>query len=269
MNNEEGIIGNRKIAMTAGLWGITAATIFLSVFLIAQTIKTFETSDIFPSNTITVVGEGEVVALPDVASFTYSVTELADDAGTAQNKAAEKSNKIIEILKGIGIEEKDIKTTGYNIYPKYEWKYTTCFPGQVCRGGENVLVGHEVSHTIEVVVREMSKTGEALSLVGAENVSNVSSISFKIDDEDSLKSEAREIAIKSAIEQAEELANQLGVKIVKIVTFNEDQGNFMDYGFRGDMKFDGVMMESSVTPEIPVGENTISTKVYITFEIKG
>lgn len=223
------------------------------------------------SNTITLSGEGEVVAVPDVAEFTFSVIEIKDTAELAQSEAAEKSNAILDYLDENGVDEKDIKTLNYNVYPRYEWRQDTV----VCitypcpqPPGEQVLTGYEVRQSVRVKVRDVEEAGPLLSGVGEFGASNISGLSFTIDDEDELQREARKAAIKDAEDKAKDLAKDLGVKIVRIIGFSES-GSYPTYGraFGGGLDIEFAKEESFI-PEIPIGENSIVSRVSITYEIR-
>ena len=220
------------------------------------------------TNTIVVSGEGEVFAVPDIATFSISITEEAKEVEDAQTEATRKTNEIIAYLKDAGIEERDIKTTNYNVYPRYEY-HETSTGGIVRPGGERVLVGFEVSQSLTIKVRDTEKAGEILSGVGSRGVSNVSGLSFTIDDEDELKADAREMAIDDAKEKAETLARDLGVDLVRIVGFNEGGGGYPEpmYARAESLAFDSAV-GGSVAPELPVGENKITSNVTVTYEIR-
>lgn len=248
----------------------------LVLFLFAQTLKTFKEyryvgSGVTASNTITVSGMGEVFAVPDRATFTVTVREEADNVADAQEKATEKSNAIIDYLKGAGVEEKDIKTVSYNVNPKYEYSQGACTQFS-CPPSRQTLVGFEVWQTLEVKVKDPKKAGDLLSGVGSQGASEVSGLSFTIEDEDKLRAEAREMAIAEAREKADELAKQLGVNVVRVVGFYEDSGGYppMPYYAKGGVAMD-MAQEVSVrnaAPELPAGENKIISNVNITYEIR-
>ena len=71
--------------------------------------------------TINVDGVAEVTAVPDVATFSFAVEATGEDVGEAQRISGETINDIMAYLKDAGIDEKDIKTTGYNAYPEYDY----------------------------------------------------------------------------------------------------------------------------------------------------
>lgn len=223
--------------------------------------------------TIQVEGAGEVVARPDVATFSFSVMAEAETPEAAQQQSAEAINAITEYLETEGIAEEDIKTTYYNLYPKYEYVRETTSSGgsvEIARLPANQeLVGYTVDQSIEVKVRETDKAGNLIAGAGERGATNISGLQFTIDDETELIEEAREQAIADAKEKAEKLAADLDVRIVKLVSFWEDgNGRYPEpYGYGGDM-----MMESSAVkntaPSMPSGENTITTRVNLTYEVR-
>ena len=256
---------------------LAAALGLLALFLLVQTVKAFKEyryvgSGVTATNTITVSGAGEVFAVPDRATFSVTIREEGTEVADAQDKATEKANVIISYLKSSGVEEKDIKTINYNVNPKYEWEQRACVPGTYCEPGRQTLVGFEVWQTIQVKVQDPSDAGDLLSGVGSRGASEVSGLSFTIEDEDALKSEAREMAIKEAEEKAEMLAKQLGVSLVRVVGFYEDSYGYPEpYYGKGGVMMDAAMSvraESAPSPELPTGENKITSNVNVTYEIR-
>ena len=59
--------------------------------------------------TISVAGEGEVLAVPDIGEFSFSVEASADDVTVAQEESGTKVNAILAYLAEQGIAETDIK----------------------------------------------------------------------------------------------------------------------------------------------------------------
>ena len=172
----------------------------------------------------------------------------------------------MKYLKDQGIEDKDIKTAGYSVYPRYEYQNQPCSQ-YYCPEGERTLKGYEVSQTITVKVRETDNAGKLLSGVGELGATNISGVEFSIDDEEGLKRDARKIAIEDAQKQAEELADDLGVNLVRIIGFNET-GNYPVYAMYDKAMGMGGGPEIAVAPEIPKGENTITSDITITYQIK-
>ena len=179
-------------------------------------------------NTITVSGTGDMVVKPDIVTVSFGVSAENLDVGKAQTTSATKINSIIALLEKDGVAEKDIKTTDYSIYPQYNYKDTICpltSSSIPCGPGTQVLAGYVVSQTVEVKIRDISKAGTILSGVGEFGVTDVSGLTFTVDNEEAVNNQARDLAIRDAKTQAEALAKSLGVKLVKITSFSEN-GNY-------------------------------------------
>lgn len=220
-------------------------------------------------NTISVTGKGEVFVKPDIATFSFSVLAETADAASAQEKSAESINKIMDFLKGQSVEEKDIKTLAYDLQPKYEWTNAPCDQFGRCPVGEQKLVGYSVNQTIEVKVRETAKSAALISGVGENGATNVSGLTFKMDDEEASKAEARELAIKDAKEKAEKLADQLDVRLVRFMNYWEQEGPvYPMYGYGGDMMSASVAKEERAVAQLPSGENKITSMVTLVYEIR-
>lgn len=211
-------------------------------------------------------GEGEVNAKPDIGQFSFSVRAEGKDAATAQNDSAKKINDIIAFLKESGVEEKDIKTSDYSLNPKYRYENTVCAAGMYCPPSNPIIDGYEVSQTVEVKVRDLDRSGDLITGAGERGATNISQLQFTIDDESNLKAEAREKAIADAKEKAERLADALGVKIVRMMSYYEEEAYPTPYyGMGGAMESSAV---KSVSPDMPTGENTIKSTINITYEIR-
>lgn len=264
---------------------VIAVFVLLAIFLGIKAINSlkeysFIGKGAYASNVITVSGKGELNVVPDVASFSFSVAENAKSVSDAQDQSAKKMNSIMSAIKEMGVNEKDIKTTGYNIYPKYEYVRTNCSyekttnsvnigvaePMSQCYTGKDVLVGYVVSQTVDIKVRKTADAGKILTKVGSLGATNVSGLNFVVDDSDKVLAEARNKAIIDAKEKASELSKSLGIKLTKIVNFYESGNNPVYYGM-GAMDSKALSSSMSV-PEISVGENKITSNVTITYEVQ-
>jgi len=249
----------------------------LSIFFVVLTINAireneFIGADAFPQTTISVRGEGEAFAVPNVAKVSFTVREQGDDVASAQDKATEKMNTLLGTLDDFGIEEEDIKTTSYNAFPRYEYRRDTivCVTAPCIQpAGKQVLVGYEVSQSIRLTIRDTEDAGEVLTLIGESGVDNVSGLTFTVEDEEEVIREARRLAIEDAEEKAEKLADDLDVRLVRVVSFFEESG-FGEpyYAFAENAGFGGDMAVSRSAPEIPVGEDKTTVSVNITYEIR-
>ena len=262
-------MNNKEQLWSVGKWAGILLVIFLAVVSIKElvSIKYLGKPDQY-MNTISVNGKGEAITIPDIATFSFSVTESAKTVAEAQTKATEKTNAALVAIKAGGVAEKDIKTLSYSINPQYEYTNGPCTQYQ-CAPSKQTLKGYEVSQTIEVKVRDLSKAGALFETIGATGVQNVNGLAFSIDDVETVKAQAREAAIADAKVKAEKIAKDLGVRLVRITSFY-DQGDNMPYygreGMGGDVAMSSV--KAQVAPSVPIGEQKIVLNVTITYEIR-
>lgn len=208
-------------------------------------------ADVAYKNTISVRGEGKVYTKPDIAVVSLSVVTEGKDITGVQEENAEKMNDVIKFLKEFGVEEKDIKTTNYRLYPRYNYKDRRI----------PQIIGYEITQTLEVKIRNLEKIGEILERSVSAGVNQVSSLRFSVDNDEELTEQARALAIKDAKQKAKNLASQLGVRLIKISGFDEGGGFYPIYR---DLTGIGGGGEA---PEIQIGENEIVVSVTLIYEI--
>jgi uncharacterized protein len=253
MNFQNIKYGDKLVFTILGLLAILL--LFISLYI--GKLLFFGSSPERYSPTITVSAAGEVMAVPDIATFTFAVVQEGANVNEAQNKMAEKLNGAVEFVKSKGIEEKDIKTSYYSANPKYNYTQN--------RG--QVLVGYEARQSVTVKVRDQSKAGDLISGVGSLGATEISNLIFESEDPDELKQQATEDAIRKAKEKAERLAKEGGFRLGKIVSFNEDMGGIPVPYYEG-MRDAAVTSAPQKSATINPGENRITSSVSITYEIK-
>lgn len=216
-------------------------------------------------------GEGKVVAVPDVAQFSFTVvTEGGKNLGALQAENTKKVNAAIDFVKGEGVEAKDIKTQSYNISPRYQYyscdhpesSVTPCPPAEI--------VGYTVSQSVQVKVRDFSKTGDILSGTVKAGANSVSSLQFTIDDPTTVKAQARAEAIAKAKKQAEEIADAGGFRIGKLL--NIDESGIYDsnryYGMGGSAVSAKIESSYVPAPTIEPGSQDVTVDVTLRYEIR-
>jgi len=247
----------------------------LSVFLLVNIQKMADTAT--TTNTVSFSGEGKIFAVPDIAVVSFSILTEAKTSKAAQDSNSTKSKTVVDFLKSQKIEEKDIKTTGYNIYPQYSYPRPVPLPlGIEVQNAPDQsypqyydsnpkITGYQVIQSFEVKVRDLEKVSAVLDGLVSAGANQVNNLGFRIDDEEKLKDQAREIAIKDAKEKANTLKKQIGIRLGKIV-------NYQEGGYYPPIYFKAEAMDSggggSGGPSVPTGENEIVINVTITYQIK-
>ena len=238
------------------IWVGTLSLLMLSLFLLVKTNQTLNTAN--TANTVSFNGEGKVLAKPDIAVISASIVTEATTSKAAQDDNSKKSTQVTDFLKKQNIDEKDIKTTNYNIYPQYNYRVYT----------KPQITGYQVSQSLEIKVRNLDDISTILDGLVAAGSNQVNNLGLQVDDPEKLKEEARAKAIEDAKSKADVLKKQVGIKLGKIVGFSENTGGYPMYELKG-MGIGGGGDASSVpAPSIPTGENEIIVNITITYQIK-
>ncbi len=270
------ILPPKEVAFGVLVLAITGALLLLAMFFTTVKQYSFIGRDVNAQTTITVTGDGDEYATPDIATVSFSITQESKTAADARKIVDDKMKKIHEFLNTSGVKNEDIKAS-YSFYPKYEWqqKQIECIAYPCVQPtGKQVLTGYEVSESVEIKIRDIDKNADlAGTIVGglADNgATNLTGPNFMLENEDTVKSTARAEAIAKAKAKAEKLASDLGVTLVRIAAFTEGGNYPMAYG-------GGVMMKAmsvdtmNIAPEaanIPAGQNKYTSNVTIVYEIK-
>lgn len=204
---------------------------------------------------LSVTGSGQVYLTPDIAYIYVGVhTEMAT-ASEAVAANTTQTTRVIEALKASGVDEKDIRTTNFSIWPSQQYS------------PDGIMIGtvYMVDNTVYVTVRALDKLGDLLDTLVRAGANSINSIQFDVADKTAAMKEAREIAVKNAQGQAQELAGLAGVELVEITSIAYNDAvpyAYMEYGRGGG----GGGAESAVP--IEPGQMTLTATVSVTYEIK-
>jgi uncharacterized protein YggE len=207
---------------------------------------------------LSVNGEGRASAAPDMAVLGLGVSAKASTVKAANSETQDAMSDLLDSLEDNGVQEKDIQTSQFSVYPEYDY-----------RNGEQIPTGYRVSHMVQVKVRDIDKVGEVIddAVKAGGDLLQVQSISFTIDDTTALRSEAREEAVTDAQAKAEELATLVGVSLGKPTYISESISTpyypqtYWDRGL-------GYAEEAAPVTEISAGELEVVVNVYITYAIE-
>lgn len=259
---------DQKIKNYLGVAGI--AGIIIAAYAVWSFTSTYANS-VQPGTyrSFSVSSDGKTVAIPDIATFTASViTEGGKDLGSLQTQNISKANKIIAYLKAKGVEDKDIQTESYNVNPRYQ--YSSC--GTVIYGGSSTcpppaIVGYTVTQTISVKIRDLAKAGEIIGGTVDNGANSVSQLQFTLDNPDAAKASARGEALTKAKAKAEEIANQGGFGLGKLLSIQINDGVQYPPAFYGMGAGMSAKTDVAPAPSVQPGSEDVTVSVTLTYEI--
>jgi len=225
------------------------------------TAKVFIDFQSLPNNyprEITVSGEGRTFAVPDIALIQLGVVTEGSKIGDVVKENTEKMNNILKEIKTLGIEEKDIKTTTYNLAPRYEWT----------EDGKRIFKGYTLTQQISVKIRNFEKIGDVLEKTTEKGANLVGDLQFSIDEPEKVRQEARKEAIERAKAKASQISTDSGLKLVKLVNVYEDYypRTYSDTLYKSLEATGGG--EIAAPPEIQPGEQEVTVTIYLTYRVR-
>lgn len=207
------------------------------------------------TDTFQVTGEGKATGIPNTAIISFGVTKQASTVADAQNQTNTAIEKIMDSLKNLGIETKNIKTTDYSVQPSYN-----------LGGNIQSINGYSVTQTIEVKIQPLEKVNNTLDALTASGANIVGQVNFGFDDstQQKLEDQARTEAVKVAKTKAESLARASGIHLGNIINVVESGAQIPRPILMNaaDKLGGGESQPTQLTP----GENTISTSVTLSYQ---
>ena len=224
--------------------------------IVGAGLKSKEAKNIAATRTMAVSAEGKVTVSPDTASVNFSVITEAKTAKEVQTQNTEKMNKVIEYVKSVGIDPKDIKTTSYYLYPKYDYP-----------NGKSILVGYTLTNSISVKIVKFELIGDLIAKSVELGINQIGDINFFVDNPDEAKTKAGQLAIRNARAKALALARQAGVRLGKVVSVTESGGGLPPYYPMAKEAF-AVGGGGGGAPQLTPGTQDIQVTANVIFEIR-
>jgi uncharacterized protein YggE len=168
-----------------------------------------------PRDTVTVVGEGTQNATPDNALISMGVSTRQGTAVEAMNAANAEMTAMLKAVKGQGVQDADIQTTGLGVYQDQQYN----------------VIGYRASNTVNVKIHHIANIGTVLGAAqgAVGNDIQISSISLQLSDNTNQLKGARQAAINVAAARAKEWANLAGRHLGKVLSVSEVVGGGASY----------------------------------------
>jgi uncharacterized protein YggE len=209
-----------------------------------------------PQRAITVTGEGEAAAVPDLAVVTLAVETEAKTAAEAASRNAAVADRVRQALQALAAARLRVSTSGYSLSPIY-----TQPEGAV----EPEVRGYRAYNEVRVEVRELDAVGRVIDAAVAAGGNRVAGVSFSLERREAALREALAAAGREARAQAEAVAAALGVRLGAVASAQAGHG-----GVPPPMPLRSLAaMEMAATPTpIEPGEVTVRATLTVSFLIE-
>jgi uncharacterized protein YggE len=208
-------------------------------------------AQVVPPATISVTGEATVSVPPDLAQVDGGVTSEAKTAREASEANNAAMGKVLQALKGAGIEEKDVQTSRLSLQPQ----------SAPNRTGPSAIAGYRASNRVTIRVRDLTKVANVIDMLVGAGANEIGGINFVVSQASKLLDEARERAVADARRKAEIYAKAAGVTLGAPLSISEES-NSVPVPYR--------RMAAGMATSAPVaqGEETLQVTVSVSWAIK-
>lgn len=199
---------------------------------------------------ITISGEGKVKTLPDQVLLSFGVNNSGKDAAEVKKLNDTTLDKIIKLIKRFGIAPADYQTTQVSLHKSYET--------------DKKKEKYFATQRISLLLKDISKYDALVMALVDEGVTIIDQVEFKSSKLESLKSEARKLAILDAKKKAQDYVEAINQKVGKAIQIMDTSQPFYPQ-IMSRMTYDKVEESSMPKETLAPGEIEIVNTITVSF----
>ena len=208
----------------------------------------------FRATTLNVSATGEVKATPDQATITLGVRTTGKTAADAMRVNRELMNTTVGALAALGVEKRDIQTTGLSLSAQYAYE----------QNQSPRLTGYQVDNEVTIIVRDVARLGQTVDAVTAGGANQISGIGFGLADPKPAQNDARRSAVKALRAKADLYAQAAGLRVIRLMNLSEGEVGSIIQPRMMAMRSAGAA--SAPTPVEP-GELSVDVRLTAVYEL--
>jgi uncharacterized protein YggE len=207
-----------------------------------------------PVSSIRVTGSARVTAKPDRVQIDIGITTRAPQSQEAATQNARQSDAVLAAVRKAAGPGAVLKTISYSLNPNYKWHPN---------GGEPTIDGYTALNVVQVTLDELAKIGTVIDAATQAGANNVQGIQFTLRDQDAVRAEALREAATRARAEAEVLANALGLKVLRVLSVEENSPRVMPIRVNGAPR-----AMAAAAPATPVEAGTLDITADVTLSVE-
>lgn len=205
---------------------------------------------------VSVTGTGRVTLVPDRFTFQVGVQTNAPTVDDAVNENNRRLAAVIAALKQAGATDRDIQTSGFNIWPQQDYQ-----EGRMPR-----VLGYQVNNNITVRSSKVEDAGRLLGVAIRAGVNTSTGLQFQVADPAAGRDQGLKAAYQDARAKAALLAAAAGRTLGRAIVISEGvqhpapQPVMMRQAAAAEMRVGNVPTEA--------GTEELTFTVSVTFELR-
>lgn len=237
----------------------------------------------YRSDGISVQGNGVVTIPATIGVIDLGVDVTAETVIAARREAASAMTNVINAVEDAGVDEDDITTTRFNIWPESTWVEEEIDLGDGSKGrrSRQVVTGYRVTNRVKIEI-DLTETNEESGSNGEDSVDGnadilgtvidaaagaagdsvrIDSISFRAVQTPETVDDARKLAAADALHRATLYAEAFGVEVGTLLSATEGYSSTPVY--RDVVVEKEVALAASAGPTTPVSAGDVQVRASI------
>lgn len=228
-----------------------AAAVAATPVLFAAPALAQPTEAAFRTTTLNLSAQGQVKTRPEIVTLMLGAEHEAETAAAAVAEANLRINGAVAALRKAGVAERDIQTQYVQLYPRYS-----------DTGKPERIVAYRASTAISAVVRRPERAGEMLDIALAAGANRMHGVRYGLADPGVAQREARDVALRALQQDAARIADQMGLRVVRVVNVGAQAWRQGSGGAE-----EVVVTASRINTQIAPGELAVYAHVNGVFEL--
>ena len=208
-----------------------------------------------PVSSIRVTGDARVTAKPDRVEIDIGVTTRAAQSQDAATQNARQVDAVLAAARKAAGPTAVLKTISYSLNPNYQYHPN---------GGQPTLEGYTALNVVQVTLDELGKIGAVIDAATQSGANQVQGIQFTLRDQDAVRAEALREAALRARAQADVLAAALGLKVLRVLTVEEQSPRVVPVRVYGGAP----RAMATAAPATPVEAGTLDVTADVTLSVE-
>lgn len=205
------------VLLGLGVWRPYAGTSMVQVAAQASAASEGAAAEIQAANgactgdrSVQVSGAAVINVTPDRALLQLGVQSNGTSPDTVHNSNIQEIQRVINAVRLLGVEAKDIATDYYIVYPVYD-DYNSL-----------VIKGYRINNTVSITLRDVNLADDVILAALRAGANEVQDVQFYTSELRKFRDQARELAMKAAGEKAQALSGAAGAQIGCVLSINEN-----------------------------------------------
>ncbi|WP_421710460.1 SIMPL domain-containing protein [Alcanivorax sp.] len=156
-------------------------------------------------DSITVSGNGEIAAQPDIFRVAATAREQGDDIAAMKSRVDDAVADMLDLADDLDIEEKQVRASDLHVQP--QWQYQP----------ERKLIGHEVSRDVIFRANGLDTYTQLLEGLAKQGVRDIRPAGTEVSNADELANRALEKAVADARQRARIIAEAADRELGKAI----------------------------------------------------